>query len=150
MEIILLEKVRNLGDFGAQVKVKPGFGRNYLIPYGKAVPATKANLASFAERRKDLEQAAIAAHKKAEQRAEKLKDLVVTIKARAADEGRLYGSIGVRDVALAISDAAGVEVHKSEVMMPNGVIRQVGELELLLELHADVSTYVKVLVVEDK
>lgn len=150
MEIILLEKVRNLGEFGAQVKVKPGFGRNYLIPYGKAVPANKANLASFAERRKELEAAAIAAHAKAEKRAEKLKDLIVTIKARAADEGRLYGSIGVRDVAIAISDASGVEVHKSEVMMPNGVIRQVGEVELLLELHADVSTYVKVVVVEDK
>lgn len=145
MEIILLEKVRNLGDFGAQVHVKPGFGRNYLIPYGKAVPATKANLADFATRRKEL-----AALAKAEQRAEKLKDLVVTIKARAADEGRLYGSIGVRDVAIAISEASGVDVHKSEVMMPNGVIRQTGEVELLLELHADVSTYVKVAVIEDK
>lgn len=150
MEIILLDKVRNLGNFGDQVKVKPGFGRNYLIPYGKAVPANKANTADFAERRKELEKVALGNLAKAQERAQKLKDLVVTMRARAADEGRLYGSIGVKDIADAISAAAGINVEKREVSLSTGVIRQLGEVELTLTLHADVVTAVKLVVIEDK
>lgn len=138
MEVILLEKVGKLGDLGDKVTVKPGYGRNFLFPYGKAVPATEANLADFEARRAELQAAAAEVKAAAEQRGESLLDKVVTIEANAGDEGKLFGSIGTRDIADAIS-AAGVEVSKAEVMLPNGAIRELGDFEIDLQLHSDVT-----------
>lgn len=148
MQVILLEKVGRLGNLGDQVNVKPGYGRNYLIPYGKAVAATKENIAEFERRRAELEAAAAERRAAAEARAAKLAELVVTIAANAGDEGKLFGSIGTRDIADAVT-AAGVEVHKSEVRLPNGVIREVGEFEVTIQLHSDVSQEVKLRVVAE-
>ncbi len=149
MEIILLEKIRNLGVLGDKVSVKPGYGRNFLIPQGLAVPANAANTKSFEARRAEIEAAANERLLAAQKRAEKLEGLLVTMTARAA-EGKLYGSLNVSDVAKAITAATGTDVAKSEVQMPNGPIRYVGEYELVVELHTDVETIVKVVVVEDK
>lgn len=146
MDVILLEKVGKLGDLGDKVNVKAGYGRNYLIPFGKAVPATKDNLANFEARRAELEAAAADKLSAADARATSLQDLKVSIEANAGDEGKLFGSIGTRDVADAIT-AAGHEVEKSEVRMPNGAIREIGEYEIVLQLHSDVSTTVTIIVV---
>lgn len=148
MQVILLEKVGKLGDLGDQVAVKAGFGRNYLIPYGKAVPATKGNVADFEVRRAELEAAAAEKRAAAEARAEKLAALNITIAGNAGDEGKLFGSIGTRDLADAIT-AAGVEVTKAEVRLPNGVIREIGEFEVSVQLHAEVTQVVNVSVVSD-
>ena len=148
MEVILLERVSNLGDLGDKVNVKSGFGRNFLIPYGKAVPATKENLADFEARRAELEAAAADLLAKAEARAAELADKQITIPANAGDEGKLFGSIGTRDVAEAVS-AAVAAVTKSEVRMPHGVIREVGEYEIGLQLHSDVSVTIMVSVVPE-
>jgi large subunit ribosomal protein L9 len=148
MEVILLEKIRNLGDLGDKVKVANGYGRNYLVPHGKAVPATKENIEHFEARRAELEKQAAEQLAAAQARAEKLNDLTVTIQANAGDEGKLFGSIGTRDIADAVT-AAGVEVSKSEVKMPNGVIRNVGEYQLELLLHSDVSATITVKVVPE-
>ena len=144
MEVILLERIRKLGDLGDKVKVSPGYGRNYLVPYQKALPATKANLAQFEARRAELEKAAKAKIDAANARLAKVKGLVVDIVARAADEGKLYGSIGVTELAKAITDAAGIEICKSEIHMPEGPIRQVGEYAFMVELFTDIETEVKV------
>ncbi len=147
MEVILLEKVRNLGSLGEKVKVRSGYGRNFLIPRGKAVLASKDNIEKFEARRAELEQAAAAAVATAQARAAKLAELgAVTISHNAGDEGKLFGSVGTQDIADAIC-AAGVEVKRQEIMMPEGVIRQVGEYELELSLHTDVTQAVKVNVV---
>lgn len=146
MDVILLEKVGKLGNLGDQVSVKAGYGRNYLIPFGKAVPATKENIASFEARRAELEQSAADKLATAEKRAAELQDLKISIEANAGDEGKLFGSIGTRDVADAIT-AAGYPVEKSEVRMPNGAIREVGEYELDVQLHGDVTATVTVIVV---
>lgn len=148
MEVILLEKIRNVGALGDKVKVKPGYGRNFLIPQGLAVPANSANMAAFETRRAELQAASADRLSAAQKRAQALEGLVVTMTARAA-EGKLYGSLTVRDVAEAIT-AAGVEVAKSELQMPNGPIRFIGEYEFAVELHTDVETMVKVVVVEEK
>ncbi|MEM8501325.1 MAG: 50S ribosomal protein L9 [Pseudomonadota bacterium] len=148
MEVILLEKVGKLGDLGEKVSVKSGFGRNFLLPQGKAVPANKANVAAFEARRSELEAAAKERLDAATERGEKLAALSVSIPANAGDEGKLFGSIGTRDVAEAIS-AAGVEVSKSEVRMPEGVIRDLGEYEISVQLHSDVSQDVKIAVVPE-
>ncbi|WMS88719.1 50S ribosomal protein L9 [Pleionea litopenaei] len=148
MEVILLEKIRNLGDLGDKVSVANGYGRNYLVPHGKAVPATKDNLEAFEARRAELEKQAAELLSAAEARAEKLKELVVTIPANAGDEGKLFGSIGTRDIADAIT-AAGTEVEKAEVKMPHGVIRNTGEFEIDLALHTDVTVTIKVNVVPE-
>jgi len=149
MEVILLEKVRNLGGLGDQVKVKSGYGRNYLIPRGKAVMATKDNVARFEERRAELEAKAGELMAVAQGRAEKLAGLgVVTIVARAGDEGKLFGSVTASDVADAVT-AAGVEVAKSEVRMPEGALRQIGEFELMVQLHTDVAQNITVQVVAE-
>lgn len=148
MEVILLDKVAKLGDLGDKVNVKSGFGRNYLIPYGKAVPATAANLADFEARRADLEAKAKASLDAATARAEALNEFTVEILAHAGDEGKLFGSIGTRDVADAIT-AAGHETKKSEVKMPLGVIRELGEYDITLQFHSDVAVEVKVLVKAD-
>lgn len=149
MEVILLEKIAKLGDLGDKVNVKSGFGRNFLIPYGKAVPATEANLADFEARRADLEAAAAQLLSEATARSEQLADLVVTITANAGEEGKLFGSIGTRDVADAVS-AAGCAVTKSEVRMPHGVIREVGDYEIALQLHGDVSVTITLKVVGEE
>jgi large subunit ribosomal protein L9 len=127
------------------VKVKAGFGRNYLVPQGKAAPATKENLARFEARRAELEAAAQDKLGQAKIRQSSLADVVVEISANASEEGNLYGSIGPREVASAVS-AQGHEVNKSEVVMGEGPIRTVGEFDVLVHLHADVETTVKVVV----
>ena len=141
MEVILLEKIGKLGALGDKVNVKAGFGRNYLIPQGKAVSATAANVARFEERRAELEAAAAEALATATARGEALESKEVTITATAGDEGKLFGSIGARDIAEAIT-AAGAEVEKSEVRLPNGVLRNIGEYEIVVQLHAEVSATV--------
>lgn len=148
MQVILLEKVGRLGNLGDQVNVKSGYGRNFLIPFGKAVAATKNNVAEFEQRRAELEAAAAERRAAAEARAAKLADLVVTIAANAGDEGKLFGSIGTRDIADAIS-AAGVAVEKSEVRLPNGVIREIGEFDVHVQLHSDVMQSIKLQVVAE-
>lgn len=146
MEVILLDKVGKLGTIGDKVTVRAGFGRNYLIPQGKAVPATEENLKAFEARRAELEAAAAAKLAEAQQRAEKLKELVVTITANAGDEGKLFGSIGTKDIAEAVTAVAGIEVDKSEVKLPQGTLREVGEYEIDLQLHADVIESIKLVI----
>jgi large subunit ribosomal protein L9 len=148
MEIILLDKVGRLGSIGDKVTVKPGYGRNYLLPQGKAVAANAKNIADFETRRAGLEAAAASKIAEATARAEKLAELVVTIAANAGDEGRLFGSIGTRDIAEAITKA-GVEVAKSEVRMPAGVLREVGQYDISIQLHAEVIQAVKLVIVAE-
>lgn len=148
MEVILLEKVGKLGGIGDKVSVKAGFGRNYLIPQGKALAATEANVVEFEARRADLEAAAAADKAEAEARAAKLADVAVTIEANAGDEGKLFGSIGARDLAEAITEA-GVEVSKSEVRLPDGALREVGEYDIHIQIHSEVIQTVKVIVVAE-
>jgi large subunit ribosomal protein L9 len=145
MDLILLEKVLNLGDLGDLVKVKAGYGRNYLVPQGKAIPATKENLAQFETRRAELEAAAKDKLGQAQSREASLTEVMVEITANASEEGKLYGSIGPREVAAAVS-ALGHEISKSEVIMGEGPIRTVGEFDVVVHLHADVETHVKVVV----
>src|SRR5690554_1114046 len=138
MNIILLDKVANLGGLGDQVTVKSGYARNFLFPTGKAVPATKSNVEMFEQRRAELEAKLATDLQAAEARAEKINALdAIVITSKAGDEGKLFGSIGTRDIADAVS-AADVEVQKSEILMPHGTIREVGEFEIELQLHADV------------
>ncbi len=146
MQVILLDKIAKLGGLGDQVSVKSGYARNYLIPQGKAVMATKANIEAFGARRAELE-AKLAANKAAaEERASKLAELAtVVIASKSGDEGKLFGSIGTRDVAEAIT-AAGVAVAKSEVRMGN-VLRNTGDYEVAVQLHADVKATVQIQVV---
>ncbi len=147
MEVILLEKVRNLGALGETVKVRSGYGRNYLIPNGLAVMATKDNIAKFEARRAELEQKAADNLANAQARAEKLAGMgTVTIGANAGDEGKMFGSIGTSDIAEAIT-AAGVEVARSEVKLPEGVIRMLGEYDIDVQLHSDVVQTIKLQVV---
>ena len=145
MQLILLQNVQNLGKLGDKVDVKPGYGRNFLVPQGKATPATEANLAEFETRRAEYEAKAKAMHDDAEARQAKLADVSVTIRANAAAEGKLYGSVSTRDIAEALTKA-GYEVEKSEVILGEGAFRHTGEYEVLLHLHADVETTVKVIV----
>lgn len=148
MNVILLENIGKLGKLGDEVNVRPGFGRNYLIPFGKAVPATAENQEIFKARRAELEAAAADKLAAAQARAEQLLELVVSIGAKAGDEGKLFGSIGTRDIADAIS-AAGVSISKAEVRMPSGVIRELGEFDIDIQLHSEVTQSVKVSVVSE-
>ena len=145
MELILLEKVLNLGDLGDKVNVKPGYGRNFLVPQGKAIPATKANLAEFEARRAELEKAAMAKLSTAEDRMKALEGLEIELAANASEEGKLYGSIGPREIADAVT-AQGLNLEKAEVIMGEGPIRYTGEHDVLIHLHADVETTIKVTV----
>ena len=145
MELILLEKVQNLGDLGDLVKVKAGFGRNYLVPQGKAAPATKENLKKFEARRAELEAAAQDKLGKAMARQAGLAEVVVEMTANASEEGKLYGSIGPREIATAVT-ALGHEISNSEVIMGEGPSRMVGEFDVVLQLHTDVESLVKVIV----
>ncbi len=145
MKVILLQKVANLGGLGDQVSVKPGFGRNFLIPYGKAVPATADNIAAFEAKRAEYEAKAAAIFAAADSRKQALEGAAVTISANASAEGKLFGSVGARDIAEAFT-AAGHKLEKSEVIMGEGAIRRTGEFEVTVHLHADVETKVKVTV----
>ena len=147
MEIILLDKIANLGSWGDQVSVKSGYARNFLFPQGKAVPATEANIKVFEERRAELEAKLAEELAAAQARAEKINALEpVVISSKAGDEGKLFGSIGTRDIADAVT-AAGVEVVKAEVLLPNGTLREVGEYDIEMHLHSDVFATVKLQVV---
>jgi len=148
VDVILLEKVRNLGSLGDKVSVKPGYGRNYLIPSGKAVRATKESTANFEARRKDLEQREADMLTAAKVRAGQLGERVILISAKASEEGKLFGSVGTREISLAIK-GHGVEVAKSEIRLPNGVLREVGEYEVDLQLHSDVTVTQKVKVIAE-
>ncbi|MFC2544058.1 MAG: 50S ribosomal protein L9 [Aggregatibacter sp.] len=149
MQVILLDKIAHLGKVGDQVNVKSGFARNYLIPQGKAVMATKANIEHFEARRAELEEKAAQALAAAVDRATRLEALgSVTIASKAGDEGRLFGSIGTRDIADAIT-AKGVEVAKSEVRLPNGLIRTLGEHEVTFQFHGEVFSHLNVVIVAE-
>lgn len=145
MRLILLEKVQNLGDLGDKVRVKPGYGRNFLVPTGKAVPATDENVARFEAMRADLETAAQDRLSTAEKRAAALADVVISLSANASEEGKLYGSIGPREIAEALA-AAGHDISKREIVMGEGPIRTLGEFEVPVQLHADIETRIKVVV----
>jgi len=149
MEIILLDKIANLGGLGDTVTVKAGFARNFLFPQGKAVPATKANVEKFEQRRAELEAKIAEQLAAAEARAAKIAELgEVTIAAPAGEEGKLFGSVGTRDIADAIT-AAGVEVAKAEVKLPNGTIRETGEIDIDIQFHAEVIAAVKLNVIRE-
>jgi large subunit ribosomal protein L9 len=149
MELILLEKVRNLGNLGDKVNVKPGYGRNYLLPQGKAVRVNAANLEAFEQRRAEYEAKANTLLTDAEARKAKLADAAVTITAHASPEGKLYGSVGPREIAEALA-AVGQTVSKGEVIQGEGPIRHTGEFDVVISLHADVQTSVKVIVAGEK
>jgi len=142
MEIILLEKIENLGAIGDKVNVKPGYARNYLVPQGKAAPATAGNIAEFEARRAELELASTDALQAAEARRDLLADKQITISAKAGEEGKLFGSIGTADIASSLSDA-GVTVERNEVRLPEGAFRMLGDYEVQVHLHADVNVTVK-------
>ena len=149
MEVILLENISNLGGLGDKVDVKAGFGRNYLIPQGKAVPATEAASAEFEARRAELEAAAATALGAAETRAEGINALgLISIPANAGEEGKLFGSVGTRDIAEALT-AAGCDVDKSEVRLPEGALRELGEYEVAIQVHGDVSAMVAIAVIPE-
>lgn len=145
MEVILLEQVENLGGIGDKVKVKPGYGRNYLIPQGKATPATPENLAAFEAKRAELEAKAAEDLAEAQARAEKVAELKLVIPVKAGSEGKLFGSIGTIDIADAAS-RAGVELARSEIRLPEGPIRVVGEHTVEVHLHTDVNVEVPVII----
>tara|TARA_Y100000034_G_scaffold38944_1_gene47920 strand:- start:248 stop:700 length:453 start_codon:yes stop_codon:yes gene_type:complete len=149
MEVILLDKIAKLGGLGDKVTVKSGYARNYLLPKGKAVFASKANIEHFEARRADLEKQLAEALAAAEAQAAKITELAeVTIASTAGDEGKLFGSIGTKDIADAITEA-GVEVTKAQVRMPLGTIRETGEYDIVIHLHTDVDVNVKVVVIAE-
>ena len=147
MQVILLETIKNLGDLGAVVDVRSGYGRNFLIPQGKALPATKDNLAEVEQRRAELEKHAAEQLAAAQERGEKLNEASVTVSSKAGDEGKLFGSVGTRDIADAITASTGVEVEKAEVKLPHGALRNTGEYDIDVVLHADVTVTIKLAVV---
>lgn len=150
MEVILLDKIGRLGGLGDKVKVRNGYARNYLLPLKKAVLATKENLAKFEAERAQFEAKIAAELKAAQDRAEKLNAIAkVEIKAQAGDEGKLFGSVGTRDIAEAVI-AAGCELHKSEVRLPDGVLRTIGDFDIEVQLHPDVKTSIVVSIVPEK
>lgn len=149
MEVVLLENISNLGGLGDKVNVKAGFGRNYLVPQGKAVPATATNVAEFEARRADLEAAAATTLAAAEARAEVINALgLISIAANAGEEGKLFGSVGTRDIAEAVT-AAGAEIDKSEVRLPEGALRDLGEFEVTIQVHGDVIASVAIAVIPE-
>lgn len=143
MQVILKTNIHNLGGIGDLVEVKAGYGRNYLLPQGFAIPATPENIKEFETQRAELEKKAAAEMAEAKTRAEAISKLDITIPVRVGEEGKLYGSVGTKEIADAIT-AAGQEVHKSEVLLPTGAIREIGEYEIDLQVHGEVRTKVKV------
>lgn len=148
MEVILLENIAKLGDLGDKVSVKSGYGRNFLIPKKKAVPATADNLQQFEERRAELEGAANERLNLATARAEKIEELVITLATKAGEEGKLFGSITGRDIVEAVA-GQGVELEKSEIRLPDGPIRELGEFEINIHLHPEVDAMLKLTVVAE-
>ena len=149
MEVILLEKIANMGALGDRVTVKAGYGRNYLIPQAKAVAATADNVEAFESRRAELEKEAAQILSAAEARATAVAALELTISANAGEEGKLFGSVGARDIAQAAADA-GVELDRSEIRLPDGPVREVGEYAIEVGLHPEVETSLKVIVVPEE
>jgi len=149
MDVILLEKVENLGAIGDQVNVRSGYGRNFLLPRGKATLATPANIALFEARRAELEKKEADELKAAQERATRASALDIKLSARAGTEGKLFGSLGTADIAEACT-AAGVPVKRSEVRLPQGPIRTIGQHEIELHLHSDVNAVVKITVVAEE
>ncbi|MFZ0255127.1 MAG: 50S ribosomal protein L9 [Gammaproteobacteria bacterium] len=148
MDVILLEKVPNLGDLGEKVKVRPGYARNYLLPQRRAIAATSANVAEFEKHRLELEAQQVEARTAAEAHAASLGGTVVTLARKAGEEGRLFGSVGTSDIAEAVS-ALGIAIERQQVRLPSGSLRQVGEYDIVLHLHADVDVTIKVQVVAE-
>lgn len=149
MQVILLEKIGRLGDIGDQVAVKAGYGRNYLVPNGKAIPATADNVAKFEERRAELEAAATDKLTAAQGRAKLIENLgTITIAANVSEEGKLFGSVGTREIADAVT-SKGQEVNKSEVLLPEGAIREVGEFAIQLQLHAEITQTINLEIVAE-
>lgn len=146
MQVILLESIRNLGELGDSVSVANGYGRNFLLPLGKAVPATKDNVEKFEARRAELEKKAAEILSAAQTRAAQIAELAVSIEAHSGDEGKLFGSVGTKDISDAVT-AAGVAVAKNEVRLPNGALRNTGEFEVDIHLHADVNAVLKLTIV---
>jgi large subunit ribosomal protein L9 len=149
MDVILLEKVANLGNLGDKVTIKSGFGRNYLIPQGKATAATAIKIAEFEARRTELEKAAAEKLMAAQARAATLEKLDVVIAHKAGDEGKLFGSVGTQNIADAITEAGSV-VAKHEIRLPDGVIRHTGEYNIDVQLHSDVVTTLSINVIAEK
>ena len=149
MQVILLEKIGKLGELGEQVNVKPGYGRNFLIPSGKAVPATPENVTKFEAQRADLEKAQADTLAAAQGRAEGLNTLELVLPRRIVSDDRLYGSVGIHDIVEA-AQAAGQEVTKHEVRLPDGPFRTLGEYEVELQLHADVHARIKLEIVAEQ
>jgi large subunit ribosomal protein L9 len=148
MEVILLEKIANLGNLGDKVKIKGGYGRNYLVPQGKAVPATAQKIAEFEARRAELEKSANEKLSAAKTHAEMLAKLEIVIAHKAGDEGRLFGSVGTHNIAEAINNAGG-NVQKQQIRLPHGAIRQVGEYDIAISLHSDVTVNLPIKVVAE-
>mgnify|MGYP001826237385 FL=1 len=149
MEVILLERIANLGSIGEKVKVKPGFGRNYLLPQGKAALATPANLAKFEERRAELEKKASDELDSAKLRAGQLEGFTLNLSAKAGGEGKLFGSVGTADIAEACT-AAGIRIERSEVRLPTGPIRLVGDHVVTLHLYTDVEVELPVVITAEE
>jgi large subunit ribosomal protein L9 len=149
MEVILLEKIRNLGNLGDKVSVKPGYGRNFLIPESKAVFATAKNIEHFETKRSELEKKAQQAQAVAEQRAAKLNDITIAISAMTSDEGKLYGSVGINEIKEALT-AQSIEVAKREIVMPEGPIHSIGDYVIDIQVHSDIVAKLKIQVVPAK
>ena len=149
MEVILLEKVGRMGNVGDKVNVKAGYARNFLFPFTKAIPASKENLANFEARKAELMKVAEGKLASAQARAAKLNGMSITIEANAGDEGKLFGSVGTRDIAEAIT-AAGEPVEKSEVLLPAGALREIGEFNIALSLGSEVTAEVKLQITASK
>ncbi len=148
MQVILLEKVENLGSLGEKVNVRNGYGRNFLIPEGKAVPATESNVAKFEARRAELEKSAAEVLAGAQARAAQIAGVHISIARKVGDENKLFGSVGTVDIADAFTQA-GVAVERHEVRMPTGPLRVAGDFEVDLHLHADVNIKVKISIIPE-
>ncbi|ALF60517.1 50S ribosomal protein L9 [Psychrobacter urativorans] len=148
MQIILLQRIVNLGKLGETVDVKPGYGRNFLIPLGKALPATAANIEKFEARRAELEAEEKKELDAAQERADALTDVNVIMRAKSGDEGKLFGSIGTRDIAEALTNS-GLEVDRAEIKLPEGALRQVGEYNVDIQLHHDVTATILVTILSE-
>ena len=149
MQVILLEKIGKLGELGEQVNVRPGYGRNFLIPSGKAVPATPENIEKFEAQRAELEQAQADTLATAQARAEQVNDLEIVLPRRIVSDDRLYGSVSVSDIAEAVQ-SAGQQVTKHEIRLPDGPFRTLGDYEVELHLHADVSARIKLKIIAEQ
>ncbi|RKZ80479.1 MAG: 50S ribosomal protein L9 [Candidatus Parabeggiatoa sp. nov. 1] len=148
MEVILLDRIKKLGNLGEKVAVANGYARNYLIPYGKAVAATTENIAQFETRRAEFEQAQKDTQAAAQKRAEQLQEIIVEIAGKVGIEGKLFGSVNAADIAQAISDG-GIKISKHEIRLPNGPIRQIGEYDIEVHLHPDVNAFVTIQVIAE-